>query len=56
VRLLGRPDELRTMAARAKALGRPNAADAIADRIAADLGVEKVWSPPAHGARAAVPR
>jgi len=56
VRLLGRPEELRTMAARAKAFGRPHAAEAIADRVAAELGAEKVWSPPAHGARATVPR
>ena len=56
VRLLSRPDDLRAMAARAKAFGRPFAADDIADRIAERLGVGEVWAPPAHGARASVPR
>jgi processive 1,2-diacylglycerol beta-glucosyltransferase len=56
VRLLARPDDLRAMAAKARAFGRPNAADAIADRIADAVGVAPVWSPPAHGARATVPR
>ena len=56
VRLLSRPDDLKATAARAKAFGRPFAADDIADRIAERLGVGAVWTPPAHGARASVPR
>jgi processive 1,2-diacylglycerol beta-glucosyltransferase len=56
VRLLSRPDDLRAMATKARAFGRPQAADAIADRIAETLGAAPVWSPPAHGARATVPR
>jgi len=56
VRLVSRPDELRATAARARAFGRPHAADDIADRVADRLGVGDVWLPPAHGARAPVPR
>jgi processive 1,2-diacylglycerol beta-glucosyltransferase len=55
-RLLSRPDELRAMSARARAFGRPHAADDVADRVAECLGVGDVWLPPAHGAPAPVPR
>jgi len=56
VRLLARPDELRAMALRAKAFGRPHAAQEIADHVAERLGIGPAWAPPAHGARAAAPR
>lgn len=57
VRLVSRPDELRAMAARAKAFGRPAAADDVADRLADRVGAPAVLAPPAHGApRAAAPR
>ena len=56
IRLVSRPEELRAVALRAKAFGRPRAADEIADRIAERLGLSAVWAPPAHGARAAAPR
>ena len=53
VRLLARPDDLRAMAGRAKAFGRPHAADDVADHLAERLGLDPVHAPPAHGARAA---
>jgi processive 1,2-diacylglycerol beta-glucosyltransferase len=56
VRLLSRGDDLRATAQRAKAFGRPHAADDVADRVAERLGLSAVWAPPAHGARAAAPR
>lgn len=56
VRLLSRPDDLRAMAAKAHAFGRPRASEDIADRVAERLGMAAVWAPPAHGARASVPR
>jgi processive 1,2-diacylglycerol beta-glucosyltransferase len=56
VRLLARPDDLRAMAARARAFGRPAAADDIADRVAERVGLPVVVAPPAHGAPAAGPR
>jgi processive 1,2-diacylglycerol beta-glucosyltransferase len=56
VRLVGKPDDLRATAARARAFGRPHAADDVADRVAERLGMAGVWAPPAHGARASVPR
>lgn len=51
VRLLGRPDELRAMAGRSKAMGRPDAADAIADRVAERVRPTPVVPLPPHGAR-----
>jgi hypothetical protein len=56
VRLNSRPAELRAMTNRARAFGRPKAADDVADRVAERVGVVPVWTPPAHGARAPVPR
>ena len=53
VRLLARLDDLRGMSARARAFGRPHAADDVADHIADRLGLTPVLAPPAHGARAA---
>jgi len=55
VRLLARPDDLRAIAARAKAFGRPTAADDVADLLAQRVGVVSVSPPPAHGARATRP-
>ncbi len=52
VRLLGRPDELQAMAAKAKAFGRPRAAADVADRIAERVGLTPITAAPAfHGAR-----
>jgi processive 1,2-diacylglycerol beta-glucosyltransferase len=56
VRYLSRPDDLRATALRARAFGRPFAAEDVADRVAASLGVDAPWVPPAHGAIAATPR
>jgi processive 1,2-diacylglycerol beta-glucosyltransferase len=56
VRLLSRTDDLRAMAAKARAFGRPHAAEVVADRVADAVGAAPVWSPPAHGARAVAPR
>jgi processive 1,2-diacylglycerol beta-glucosyltransferase len=57
VRLVSKPDELRAMSLRAKAFGRPFAADDVADRVAERVGIQPVVAPPAHGApRATVQR
>ena len=56
VRLLSRPDDLRSIALRARAFGRPFAAEDVADRVASSLGVDAPWMPPAHGAPASSPR
>lgn len=55
VRLVTRADELKAMAARARAFARPAAADDIADLVAQRIGLTPVSPPPAHGARAVRP-
>src|SRR5262245_49923155 len=50
VRLVSRPDDLKAMSARAKAFGRPFAADEVADRVADRVGARPVMAPPLHGA------
>ena len=56
VRLLARPDELRAMAARARAMGRPEAADLVADRIAERVQPTVAVPLPPHGAPRLAPR
>lgn len=56
VRLLARTDDLRAMAARAKAFGRPDAADVVADAIAARVAPPAVVPLPPHGAARAAAR
>ncbi|MFO0932257.1 MAG: glycosyltransferase [Planctomycetota bacterium] len=56
VRLLARPDDLRAMAARARAMGRPDAADLVADRIAERVHPTVAVPLPPHGAPRLAPR
>lgn len=57
VRLVSKPEELRAMSTRARAFGRPHAAEDVADLVAERVGLGgTVWSPPAHGARSPAPR